>query len=242
LALGEHKKILVIDHSGLNRLQAKLTLEKKGFTVLELDNAADYFHSLWSYTDIGLILLDFIHLSGMSGADFLTRMQQYSCNPWPPVIIVSSDANAQMVASAIGLGAKDCLSKPFNEEDLCRRVERHVGCIKEFCVGKQLWSIDLTSNGYPLGTGVAVIDGNSVAGGTSRFYFTGYCNLRSDPVSARITVTLFAPGQSAFGSAFNSYTVVLHGSQSNDEFVLYGHMEDHPENKLTSVMKKLADL
>ena len=242
MSVGGLKKILVIDHSSLNRLQAKLILEKQGFVVLELDNANDYFRSLWNYTDVGLILLDFIHIPGLSGVDVLKRMQEYSCNAWPPVIIVSSNPDAQMVASTIELGARDCLIKPFNEDDLCQRVQRHFGRIKEFFAGKQLWSINLTSKGCALGNGVAVIDGNNVAGGTSRFYFTGYCNLRSDPVSARLKVTLLAPGQSSFGPAFNSYHVVMHGSPHKDEFVLFGHMEEHPENQLTSVMKKLTDL
>jgi CheY-like chemotaxis protein len=239
--IGGLKKILVVDHSSLSRLQAKLALEKNGFTVLELDNANDYFRSLWNFTDVGLILLDFIHIPGLSGVDVLNRMKEYSCNPWPPVIIASHNPDAQMVASTIELGAKDCLIKPFNEADLCRRVERHFGNVKEFFIGKQLWSINLTSKGRALGNGIAVIDGNNVVGGTANFYFTGYCNLRSDPIAARLTVTLLAPGQSAFGPSFNSYTVVMHGSPKNEEFVLFGHMEEHPENQLTSVMKKLAD-
>ena len=235
------KKILVIDHSGLNRLQLKLPLEKNGFTVLELDSAEDYFYSLWNYTDIGLILMD-IHLQGMSGIDFLGRMREYSNNPWPPVVMVSANHDAETIANTIQIGAKDYLGKPFHDEDLIRRVEKQFGCVKEICAGRQLWSIDITANDHKLGTGVAVIDESNVAGGASGFYFTGYCNLRSYPLSARFTVTLFSPGQSAFGPAYNSYTVVMHGYQNDGEFVLNGHMENHPENKMTSVMKKLVDL
>ena len=235
------KKILVIDHSGLNRLQLKLPLEKAGYSVLELDNAEDYYYSLWNYTDIGLILMD-IHLQGMSGLDFLARMQEYDNNPWPPVIIVSANHNAETIAETIQLGAKDFLVKPFQDDKLLLRVERQFGCIKENFVGKQLWSINVTANDRSLGTGVAVIDEHNFAGGTSSFYFTGYCNLRSYPLSARFTVNLFSPGQSVFGPSYNRYTVVMHGYQNKDEFVLNGHMEKQPENKLTSVMKKLVDL
>ena len=139
MLLGGLKKILVIDHSGLNRLQAKLILEKDGFTVLELDNANDYFRSFWNYTDVGLILLYFIPIPGLTGIDVLTRMKEYGCNPWPPVIIASNNPDAQMVASTIELGAKDCLIKSFNEEDLCRREGRDwAEHIHEVKAGKRL--------------------------------------------------------------------------------------------------------
>ena len=243
---GGQKKILVIDHSRFNRLQVKLTMEKRAFTILELDNAETYFSSLWNYTDIGLILLD-IRFPGMSGIDVLERMQEYDCNPWPPVIIVSSNQDSRTIAETVKLGAKDYLVRPFKDEELYQRVEKHFGCIKEVtgqeCYSKKhLWGMFFTANDHSLGSGVAVIDGTSVAGGTSKFYFTGYCNLRSHPQTARLFVARFAPGSSIFGSSFDKYTLVLTGSQNDDEITLNGYMEEHPANKVTSRMKKLADL
>jgi len=240
------KKILIIDDSKLSRLQSRLTLEKRCFVVSELENADDYFKCLWNYTDIGLILLD-LRLPGMSGVDVLKRMQEYSCNSWPPVIIVSGNQDAQTIAETIKLGAKDYLVKPVNEEELLQRVERHFGCVSEItkqeCPAvKQLWCMFFTGNAAALGSGVAVLDGTTVAGGTSRFYFTGYCNLLSNPVSARLTVAQYAPGPSVFGSSFSKYILVLTGIQDKDEIALTGYMEEHPSNTVTSRMKKLADL
>lgn len=242
------KKVLVIDDSKLNRLQAKLTLEKGGFTVLELDNAEHYFDSLWNYTDVGLILLD-LRLTGMSGVDVLRRMQADCCSPWPPVIIVSANQDATIVAEIISLGAKDYLTKPFDEEALLQRVNKHFTSEPEIeganCPAtKQLWCTFFTADARALGSGVVVIEGTRVVGGTARFYFTGYCNLNTNPVQARIQVIKFAPGPSIFGTGndFDNYTLVMSGTQEKDEFSLTGYLEEQPKRKVTIRMKKLLDL
>ena len=242
------KKVLIIDDSKLNRLQAKLTLEKGGFTVLELDNAEHYFDSLWNDSDIGLVLLD-LRLTGMSGVDVLRRMQADSCSPWPPVIIVSANQDATVVAEIISLGAKDYLTKPFEEEALLQRVKKHFNPEPEISgvscpATRQLWCTFFTADARALGSGVVVLDGTRVAGGTARFYFTGYCNLNTNPVSARIEVVKFAPGPSIFGdgSDFDKYTLVMSGTQEKDEFALTGRLEEFPKRKVTIRMKKLLDL
>ena len=240
------KKILVIDDSHLSRVHVKLALEKRAYTVMELDNADAYFRCLWNYTDVGLILLD-LRLPGMSGIEVLERMKEYACNAWPPVVIVSASQDAHTITQAVKLGAKDYLMKPFTEEELWQRVERHFGSLNEVvsqeCRSrKELWGIFFTAAGVSMGSGVAVIDGTQVAGGTSRYYFTGYCNLRTDPVTARIVIDRFAPGPSMFGTSIDHYTLVLSGTHSEDEISLKGYMEERPGNKVTSRMKKLVDL
>lgn len=240
------KKVLIIDDSKLNRLQAKLTLEKGGFTVLELDNAEHYFESLWNYTDIGLILLD-LRLPGMSGLDVLQRMRESSCSPWPPVIIVSANQDTKIVAEIISLGAKDYLAKPFDEEALLQRVQKHFNSEPEIIgascpATRQLWCTFFTADARAMGSGVVVMDGTRVAGGTARFYFTGYCNLNTNPVTARIQVVKFAPGPSIFGAAYDKYTLVMSGTKEKDEFSLTGHVEEQPKRKVTIRMKKLLDL
>ena len=142
---GNLKKILVIDDSHLSRVHIKLALEKRAYTVMELDNADDYFRCLWNYTDVGLILLD-LRLPGMNGIEFLERMQEFSCNAWPPVVIVSASQDAHTITQAVKLGAKDYLMKPFSEEELWQRVERHFGSLNEVVLPecqcrKQLWGI-----------------------------------------------------------------------------------------------------
>lgn len=242
------KKVLIIDDSKLNRLQAKLTLEKGGFTVLELDNAESYFENLWNYTDIGLVLLD-LRLTGMSGVDVLRRMQVDQCSPWPPVIIVSANQDAPIIAEIISLGAKDYLTKPFEEEALLLRVKKHFNSNPEIMgnvcpPAKQLWCTFFTADARAMGSGVVIIEGTRVIGGTARFYFTGYCNLNTNPVSARIQVVKFAPGPSIFGAGvdYDNYTLVMSGTQEKDEFALSGYLEEKPKLKVAIRMKKLLDL
>jgi len=116
------KKVLIIDDSGLMRLQVKRILEKEGFEVLELKNAEDYFLAVRQYSDVGVILLD-INLPGMDGLAVLRAMNKDTSIVWAPVIMLSGSADKDTIRTAFLLGANDYILKPFSEEGLLKRVE-----------------------------------------------------------------------------------------------------------------------
>ena len=119
----QDKKVLVIDDSAFMRVQVKHTLEKDGFTVLELGNVEDYFSDSWHYKDVGLILLD-LTLPGMDGLEALEVMNKDQSIEWPPVIILSGSADRNVIQTAFLLGAKDYIVKPFNPMELKIRVKK----------------------------------------------------------------------------------------------------------------------
>lgn len=116
------KKVLIIEDSGLMRLQVKHILEKEGFVVQELANGEDYFSATWHYTDVGLILLD-INLPGMDGMAVLKAMNKDKSVAWPPVIMLSASSDKDTIRTALLLGAKDYILKPLSDEGLLQKVE-----------------------------------------------------------------------------------------------------------------------
>jgi len=248
MPINNSKTVLIIEDSCMIRLQAKHILETNGFTTLELDNAEDYFSMPWQYKDVGLILLD-INLPSISGVDVLKRMNDKKSKTWPPVVMISAISDPRIITDTIKLGAKDYVVKPFDDNDLLQRVVSHYSnknklnkvSKNQTSMPKQLWGIVFTADSTSMGTGVAVIDNGSVAGGTSAYYFIGQCDITSNPASARIVVNKFAPGRSALGATLNNYTLILSGTLAKDEISLTGYIEESPEKKVTARMRKLSD-
>ncbi|MBP2649408.1 MAG: response regulator receiver modulated diguanylate cyclase [Firmicutes bacterium] len=244
MATSYSKKVLIIDSSKIIRLQIKSILEKNGFHVLELIDAEKYFQDLWKYKDVGLIILD-INLPSANGVDVLARMRKIKASFLPPILILSGDLDKIVITKTIKLGAKDYILKPFNDNDLLQKVQQHCVDVKEILknnietMPKQLWGICFTVNPKFMSFGTAVIHGNSIAGSSSVFYFIGHCDISSNPASAVLDVTKFAPGKSIL--KLNNFTLILSGTLINDELSLTGYVKDFPEKKIISRLKKLAE-
>lgn len=83
-----------------------------GLERLEADHAFD------------LILLD-VNLPGLSGFDVLERAQEHGLVT--PVLMISTSAEDDDRLHALGLGAQDYLTKPFEPEALLERVKQVIG-------------------------------------------------------------------------------------------------------------------
>jgi DNA-binding response OmpR family regulator len=70
------------------------------------------------------LILD-INLPGLDGLSILARWKERGVTP-PPTLMLTARHNAADVKEAIALGAKDYLTKPFNDAVLLSRVARLV--------------------------------------------------------------------------------------------------------------------
>lgn len=71
------------------------------------------------------VLLD-INMPGMDGFAVLTALRQARHLSTIPVLMLTARGAREDVAKAIGLGAKDYLTKPFDDQELLGRVARLV--------------------------------------------------------------------------------------------------------------------
>jgi two-component system OmpR family response regulator len=69
------------------------------------------------------VVLD-INMPVMDGFEVLQRLRDEGGGGDPPVLILTARHAAEDVRRAIGLGAKDYLTKPFNDGQLLARVAR----------------------------------------------------------------------------------------------------------------------
>jgi DNA-binding response OmpR family regulator len=74
--------------------------------------------------DLDAVLLD-VHMPGLSGLDVLQRSQKAGIVA--PVIMISTSAEDTYRLRALGLGAEDYLTKPFEPDALKERIEAVIG-------------------------------------------------------------------------------------------------------------------
>jgi two-component system response regulator TctD len=116
------RRVLVIDDDPHLGAALAILLGRAGHAV---ELASDGRAGLVSARDAkpGLILLD-TGLPGTSGWYTLARLRELASLAGTPVIVMVSAADPPTRALAAGLGADDCLAKPFGPADALARVQR----------------------------------------------------------------------------------------------------------------------
>ena len=111
------KRILVVDDDTMNLLRTKRILEDE-YDVLLVDSGHKALDKL-ERERIDLVLLD-IEMPKMNGFVTFQRMKEFVDEI--PVIFLTASGLEGDVVSAIKLGAANYLKKPFQPQELLRRV------------------------------------------------------------------------------------------------------------------------
>jgi len=119
--MNEVKNIMVIDDDPAILDSIGMLLEFEGYRVTVSSDAAGLLSMESELPD--LLLLD-IWMSGTDGRDICKQLKQQSSTRNIPVVLIS--ASREIEKSAKQAGANDFLSKPFEVDDLLRKVEMHI--------------------------------------------------------------------------------------------------------------------
>ena len=112
--------ILIVEDQEINRKIICRQLSDS-FTVLEAANGREALDVIDSRNDIGVILLDLI-MPVMNGFEFLEEFKTHKKSTIP-VIILTSDHNADVEDKALKSGALDFIVKPWNARILRSRID-----------------------------------------------------------------------------------------------------------------------
>ncbi|OIQ18561.1 MAG: hypothetical protein BM556_09915 [Bacteriovorax sp. MedPE-SWde] len=114
-------KILVVDDSDLSRRTIVNILEKEGFNVVGQASSAEQGIQQAFTTGANVFLLDVV-MPEVSGLELATHIKE---NVKEPHIIMMSTLDLEsVVIESISTGATDFLTKPFQEEDLIKSIEK----------------------------------------------------------------------------------------------------------------------
>ncbi|WP_058533870.1 response regulator transcription factor [Legionella saoudiensis] len=92
------------------------------FQVETYKNASS-FQEAYDPKKSGLIIMD-VRLPDISGLELLEKLRQQKL--FLPVIVITGHGDIPMAVRAMKLGAKDFMLKPFNEQILLEKVQKHI--------------------------------------------------------------------------------------------------------------------
>ncbi len=114
-------KIMVVDDEALMLKLVSASLEEAGHETLCVQDPRDAL-TLVEAASLDGFVLDIV-MPEMSGWDVLAKLRSHPKTKSLPIIILTSLAEPPYRVRALREGANDCLSKPFDPEELVARLE-----------------------------------------------------------------------------------------------------------------------
>ena len=115
-------KILVIDDSMMVRQQVKRALGPD-FEIVEAHDGVDALEKANENASIGLVICD-VNMPRMNGLDFLAAFRADKRFLTVPVVMLTTEAQSDLVARSKALGAKGWIIKPFKPDLLATAARR----------------------------------------------------------------------------------------------------------------------
>lgn len=113
--------ILVVDDTEVNLQLMRRILTKAGYSNIRTTDKSEFVVPIVDEFDPDLILLD-LHMPGTDGFEVLRRLEPAIGAGFLPVLILSGDLSSESKRRALSLGAKDFLSKPFDNVEVILRI------------------------------------------------------------------------------------------------------------------------
>ncbi|RSK34586.1 PAS domain-containing protein [Hymenobacter metallilatus] len=114
--------VLLVEDNAINRLVARQMIEAWGGTVTEAVDGPVAL-ALFEEQAFDIVLMD-IQLPGLSGLDVTLQLRRHP-NPQraaTPILALTANAYASDAQQYLAAGMNDFLAKPFDEEELCRKL------------------------------------------------------------------------------------------------------------------------
>jgi two-component system chemotaxis response regulator CheY len=118
------KKILIVDDSKTVRQQVNFTLTRSGYTVVEAGDGDEGIAAFGSNPDVAMIISD-VNMPKMNGIDMISKLTESGCKA--PIIMLTTEGAAELIAKAKSAGARGWLVKPFQPEQLIQVVTKLAG-------------------------------------------------------------------------------------------------------------------
>jgi len=121
-----NKTILIVDDSLTVRQQVSMTLTMAGYQVIEACDGQDGVDRVRGTPNIAMVLCD-LNMPRMNGLEFLETIKGDAAGPPVPVVMLTTDGSAELIARAKRAGAKGWIVKPFRPDLMLTAVRRLVG-------------------------------------------------------------------------------------------------------------------
>lgn len=120
------KKVLLVDDSAFIRAQIGGTLGKAGYEVLEAGNGQEGLDKVAANPQLSMIICD-VNMPVMSGLAMLEELAKQGVVSRCPVVMLTSEAQQELLGKAKSLGAKAWMVKPIKPALLVAAVKKLAG-------------------------------------------------------------------------------------------------------------------
>jgi putative two-component system response regulator len=118
--------VLVVDDEPANVALVESILERNGFTRVRSTTDPRNFRSMFDDRRPDIVLLD-LHMPHVGGLELLREVSGLlEPDEYLPVLVLSADVTAKARRDALGAGATDFLTKPFDTTEVGLRVLNHL--------------------------------------------------------------------------------------------------------------------
>lgn len=111
----EAKQILIVDDSSSIRQQVSEVLVQAGFSMVEAADGLEGAERIHSCPDLSLVICD-INMPRLNGLEMLDSVKDELARRSLPVVMLTTEADADAIAHAKRAGAKGWLVKPFKDQ------------------------------------------------------------------------------------------------------------------------------
>jgi two-component system chemotaxis response regulator CheY len=120
------RTVLIIDDSATVRKQVSVVLSQAGFDVLQAVDGVDGADQIRARADLALVICD-VNMPKLNGLDMLESMKGELAARSLPVVMLTTEGQAEAMGRAKQAGAKGWIVKPFRENLLIATVKKLTG-------------------------------------------------------------------------------------------------------------------
>jgi PAS domain S-box-containing protein len=121
---GRGARILVVDDDTATRELVATDLRREGFDVREAASGEAALELIAGQA-IGLVILD-MSMPGISGIDVVRALRKQPETVGLPIMVLTGMGDEYPLATSLGVGADDYLTKPIRLDELAARVRAHL--------------------------------------------------------------------------------------------------------------------
>ena len=123
------KRILIVDDSEIDRTVLKNILQEE-FEIIEADSGYSGLDIILKEKDsLDALLLD-VSMPVLDGFGVLGILKEKTISV-PPVFLITAEATRDNVQRAIQYNVSEFIRKPFDREDILKRIKLRLGIISE---------------------------------------------------------------------------------------------------------------
>ena len=119
------KTILTVDDSKSIREAVRFALEPLGYNIVEAEDGVEGIDQLNNET-VDLVITD-LNMPNMDGLEFIAEVRKDSSFNGLPLVMLTTEGQAEKMRAGKQAGASGWIVKPFNELQLELTVKKFIG-------------------------------------------------------------------------------------------------------------------